>query len=145
MSARLANACINDLIEKVKTVTRLKDRVFYVTSDDDLMDKLKGLVYPVVAVIYAGIASEADSGSTSRHGLSTELGADILFFFKNSPLVKVDPNQRAIDDLDEVRDAIKGTKSPAGHLWRFGAEHPIELKSEIMGYRQHWTTPVILT
>lgn len=141
----IANRCIEDLIAKVKTVPGLKDRTFYCVSDSDLIDKLKGLIYPVIAVVYGGIESLADNGSTNRMGMSTELGADILFFFKNSPLVKDDPNQRSIDALDAVRKAIHGTTGPSGHKWRFALEHVIDVKTQVMGYRQHWTIPVILT
>jgi len=141
-SSAIANECVKDVVDRLNSIPDLKGRSFHVMSDNELLEKTKGLMYTCSAVIYGGITSVPDSGATHKVGLSATLTVDVLLFFKSSPSASSDPKVSAVELLDTVRAKFKDTRSPTGHFWRFTSERPVEVKSGVLGYLQRWTSPV---
>ncbi len=145
MAKPIVTECIEDVVKRIDALPALKGKVFHVYSDQELLDKTKGLMYSCVAVIYAGLHSVPDSGTTHKVGLSAEIVMDTILFFRSNAQAQNDPKVGAAAILDLMRAAFRDTRSPSGHFWRFQSETAIELKSGLVGYLQRWAAPVQLT
>lgn len=145
MAKPIATECIEDVVKRINTIPTLRDKVFHVYSDQELLDKTKGLMYSCVAVIYAGLHAVTEAGSTHKVGLSAEIVVDTILFFRSNAQAQSDPKTGAVAILDAMRNSFKDTRSPSGHFWRFQSETAIELKSGLVGYLQRWAAPVQLT
>lgn len=142
MANPIATKCVTDVVTRIETVPEMKGKTFHVMSDQELLDKTKGLMYSCVAVIYGGITSVAEDGDTGKKGVSCELSMDVILFFRGNAQAQNDPKVGAVAMLDTMRDKMREGRSPSGHFWRFQSERAIELKTGLMGYMQRWTTPV---
>ncbi len=139
-----ANACVDDLESKVQLVAEFKTRTFTVYSEDELIEKTKGIGYPCVGIIYNGITSQPEVGATQKIGGSGEIIVSLLVMFRQNTIAKVDPKEQIIGKLDQIRSKIMCTKSPTGHFWKFQMEIPVVGKSGLLAYVQRWATPVQL-
>lgn len=142
----IAVKCIEDLKTKLKTVKEVSKNLHHIYSEDDIATITKGLSWPCVGLLYDGIRSVSEAGSTSKQGLSAELVCSILLFHKAGPATSSkDDVSAALVTLDNIRDAVKGTRSPSGHFWKFQNEAALGGKNSILIYVQRWATPVQLT
>lgn len=137
--------CIEDVVSKLDKIPSLRGRVFHVFSDDDLIERTKGLTFPCIGVVYDGLRAIPEGGKdTHKIGGSAEMVVSVIMFFRNDTKAKSDPKDGAVVMLDVVRDSLIKSKSPSGHFWKFQVEAPIEGKSGVLAYLQRWATPVQL-
>ena len=74
--------CVESLAAAIRSLPLFAKKTFVVYSEDELMQETKGLTYPCVGVIYEGMRSIPEPGSTSKQGVSCELVASVMLFFK---------------------------------------------------------------
>lgn len=141
----IAVSCIEDIENRIKTVPAIGNRVFHVSSEDEIIEKTKGVSFPCVGVIYSGMTATNEAGSSARMGQSAELVVSILLFFRQDSRATNDPKDSTVAVLDEIRRKIMATKSPSNHFWRFKVEAAVEGGKGLMTYLQRWSTPVQLT
>jgi len=142
MSADLATVCLDDLIAKIEAIPQFAGKVFHVYSEEELIDKQKGLLFPCVGVIYDGIRAVADAGGKSS---SASASYSILAFFRSETFATTDAKDRTVLLIDLMRSGINGTRSPSGHWWKFQIEASIPSKKGLLVYLQRWSTAVQLT
>lgn len=140
----IAINCTEDLAAKIAAVPLIKGKVFTVYSEEELVEKTKGLAYPCVGVVYDGMRATAEPGPTSKQGLSVDLTVSLMVFFRPDTRAVKDPKLTMVELMDTLRDLIITTRSPSGHLWRFQVEVPVQGKSGILAYIQRWSTPAQL-
>lgn len=134
-----------DGVEKyLKTITGFRDKVFSVTSEEELQSKIKGLSLPAIGVIYDGMRAVPEQGGTGKMGKSAELVVTLLLVFRNDTLQGKSPNDVNLGTLDSMRDKMLETRSALGHLWRFQLETPVQTKTGLVVYVQRWATPAQL-
>lgn len=135
----IATMCVDSVVAAIDTIKDLKGKVWYVFSDEELMEKTKGLQYSCVAVIYGGLQGDPES-----KGKSAKIIIDVILFFKQNAQMKDDPKDRAVAYLDEIRNKFIAQRSPSQHFWEFRSEGAIELKTGVVGYLQRWAAPVMM-
>ena len=142
----LAINCIRDVENKVEAVPAFRGRVFHVYSEDELIERTKGMSFPCVGVVYDGIRSVGEPGKdTGKMGSSAELVVSVMIFFRQDTKAKADPKESVVGHLDTIRSQLLRTKSPAGHFWRFQIEAAVAGKEGLLAYLQRWATPVQLS
>jgi hypothetical protein len=139
-----ANACMTDLESKVQLIAEFRGKTFGVFSEDELVERTKGIGYPCIGVIYNGIYTQPEIGSTQKIGGSGELVFSMIVVFRQSTIAVIDPKEQIVEKLDAIRSKIIGTKSPTGHFWKFQMEIPVVGKAGLLAYVQRWATPVQL-
>ena len=144
--SNLATSCIEDLQSKIQSVPAFQNKVFWVYTEDKLYDKAAQLNFPCAGILYEGLRSVPDAeGSNTAKGLSAVLQASVILLVSGSTIGGADYNISAIQLMDQFRNSIKGTRSPANHFWKFVIESPVESQEGVYSYIQRWSTPVILT
>lgn len=141
----IAVSCIEDIEAKIRAVPAIGNRVFHVASEDEIVERTKGMSYPCVGVIYSGMTAINESGATAKLGQSAELVVSILLFFRQDSRATNDPKESTVAVLDAIRRNIMATRSPSGHHWRFKVEAAVEGGKGLMTFLQRWSTPVQLT
>ena len=142
----VATSCVNDLINKMKSVPAFANKVIYAYTQDDLYDVASQLNFPCAGILYEGIRSVPDPESrNAAKGLSAELSCSLLLLVSGKTIGNADYKVTATQILDQFRDAIKGTRSPAGNYWKFVIESAVEARKDSYAYVQRWSTPVLLT
>src|SRR5690242_6648616 len=119
MTAMLATLCVNDLVAKVDAYPAFSNKVWHVYSEEELLAKQKGAIFPAVGVIYDGTRSRPpQSGEDSPGGSaqSADVSCTILTFFRQSPQSSLDPKDTIIGQMDALRSTILRTRSPTGHF-----------------------------
>lgn len=144
-STAIAIKCIEDIEARVASLAALKGRVFHVYSEEELVERTKGVSFPCAGVVYDGMMASEESGSTAKMGGSAELVVTVMLFFRQSTIAKTDPKGTTVAMLDEIRSKILTTRSPSGHFWKFKVEAAVEGKQGLLTYVQRWATPVQLT
>ena len=138
--------CIEDLINKVKTLQQVDGKTIWVYGEGHLMDKTKSIKYPCAGIVYEGIRSTHEvQGSTFKQGLNCELIASILVLQKTSAMSGVDDKTASVALMDAIRDKILGTRSPTNHHWKFIVEAPADEKHGVVVWLQGWSTPIPMT
>lgn len=140
----IAINCIEDISAKVEQVTGLKGRVFHVYSEEELIERTKGVSFPCVGVVYDGMRALPESGSTHKIGGSAELVVSVMIFFRQDTKSKADPKETTVNYLDRIRSQLIRTKAPTGHYWKFQVEAAVEGKNGVLAYLQRWATPTQL-
>lgn len=141
----IAIKCIEDLEARVEQIPALKGRVFHVYSEEELVERTKGLSFPCVGIVYDGMMAIPEPKPTAKIGGSAELVATVMIFFRQDTKAKNDPKDQTVALLDQIRGKILATRSPTQHLWRFKLEAAVEGKQGLLTYVQRWATPVQLT
>lgn len=137
--------CIEDIVKKVETVPGLKGRVFHVYSEEELIERTKGLSFPCAGIVYDGMRAISEGGKdTHKIGGSAELVVSVMVFFRQDTKAKVDPKETTVAVLDSLRGKLITTKSPTGHFWKFQVEAAVEGKNGVLAYLQRWATPIQL-
>lgn len=146
MTAKLASKCVQDIVDKLAAVTEFKNKVHQVYTESELADRTKGISYPLIAVVYDGMASIPERGESSKLGLGAEIKVSIIMFFRSQAMATTNQTLDAVDSLDTVRDKIKGTTAPSGHKWRFVSEVGSQgAEKGVYVYVQRWSAPIQLT
>ena len=141
----VATNCTMDLVAKVAEVAELEKRVFYVASEEEVVERTKGMTYPCVGVVYHGIVATEEMGASGKSGDSANLMVSLMLFFRQSTTAVNDPKDAGVELLDEIRQLILRTRSPTGHFWKLQLEVPVEGRRGVLLYLQRWSTPVQLT
>lgn len=148
MSADLASKAVAHLVTLVGTDPDFgPTKVFHVYSEEELLNKQKGVIFPCVGVVYDGMRSVPPAGGGSPGGTaasSAEISCTFLALFRSSPQADVDPKDSIVAQVDRLRSTIMGVRSPTGHFWRFQVEASIPGKSGVLCYLQRWATAVQL-
>lgn len=142
MSADIATQSVDDLKTKVALIPQFAGKVYHVYSEEELLDKQKGLVYPCIGIIYDGMRTTAEKGDKAT---SASLSCTILAFFRSESQATLDAKDRTVMLIDRMRSGINGTRSPTGHWWKFQIEASIPSKKGLLVYLQRWSTAVQLT
>lgn len=135
----IAVVCNSALIQTIDRIPKVRGRVFSVRSEDELIERVKGIGYPCVGIAYDGILPSADS--SSRTGVSAEVFFSVMVFFRVNLAAFSVPQEESLLVLDTIRNSLLGELSPTGHVWRFKAEVPVESKKGLLTYVQRWSTP----
>ena len=147
-AADLAAASVLDLVSRIKAMPDFgPTKVWHVYSEEELLAYQKGVIFPAVGVLYDGMRVAPDSGGGSPGGgtkASAELSCTVMAWFRNSPQSTVDPKDTIVAQVDRLRSAVMGQRSPTGHFWRFQVEASIPGKSGVLCYLQRWATAVQL-
>lgn len=125
----------------------LGGKVVVVYDEDDLLDAVKGLKsYPAVGIVYEGMRSMPEAGSTMKVGVSAEVVISFVLIEQGDAIHSSNLKKtRAIDHLDMMRGQFMGIRSTVtGHMWHFLVESPAELKSGMVCWVQRWALPVQL-
>lgn len=137
--------CMDSLAAGYESFEELSGRVIQVFSDDELLERTKGMMYPCVGVIYTGLMAKDEAGSTAKMGASSELIVSAMVFFRQNTVAVEDPKKKTLGMLDRIRSRILTTRSPSGHFWKFQLETPVVGNTGVLVYLQRWATPVQLT
>lgn len=136
---------VTDLTTKIQTVSEVKTQTYHIYADEDITEMTKGMGFPAVGVVYDGVRSVPETGASGKHGLSAEMVFSVLFFYRLGPSMATEnTTATALQVLDKIRDAIKNTRGPSGHLWRFQMEVAVGSKKGVVAYVQRWAIPVQL-
>lgn len=140
----IATKCTKQLEELLKANPAVK-KVFHVYDEKELLDRSKGLPLSSktvnVGVLYEGMKanqSVAAKGSASTV-ISTEIVVTVLIMGKPDDIYGAD-KMGMPTHLDALREAVKGQKSPTGHIWRFMVEAPAVLNDDVVLWIQRWST-----
>lgn len=141
----VAVRCVLQAKELLEAMDELKGKVHVIYSEEDLYEKTKGLVYPVVGILYGGLVSSSESGKeTHKVGVSSDVRVTIVVLDKRRTGASELGNLELINRFDRMRKQFRNVRSPTGHVWRFGMEGATESKSGVMVMFQRWTTPAQL-
>lgn len=138
-SQDFATNCTKDIVDKLAALTDgpLADKVLSVYSEDDFHARSGMLSTPFCGVLYAGLR-EAPGGDVS--GNSADLVVSILFGFASTPKAGSSNDTDAWVILSKSRKAIRKTRSPTGHFWRFSSEAYVGNEKKIAFFIQTWKT-----
>lgn len=140
---------INALITSLQSVAGLNGKTFHILTEAELMDRSRLIPSPSVGVLYEGMRSTGTGGGTHRTGLSAELSAALVVYYRNAtPLGQAGMDAQkpvAIEMLDAIRNQLRDTRGPGGHYWRFLSESPALEKDGLVVWIQRWSTPVMLS
>lgn len=140
----IAVKCIEDVEKYLNSMSAVKGKVWHVYSEEELVERTKGLSFPCAGVLYDGMRAIPEQGATGKMGLSAELILTVMVMFKQKTVSTVDAKDSAVDFLDELRGKIAKSRSPSGHFWKFQLEAAVDGKSGVLSYIQRWSTPVQL-
>jgi hypothetical protein len=131
-----------DLLEKCRTVPAFAKKSVLVYGVDDLMDAAKN-ARPAVGVLYEGARSLAESSPSERLGISGEAVFSLIVIAEATVLSQAaEIKAPAHVHLDNLRQAIQGTRAIHGHKWRWVLEAPAVQKNSTAVWVQRWTVPI---
>jgi hypothetical protein len=125
----------------------LTGKVVVAYDENDLLDVLKGVrSYPAVGIVYEGMRSQSETGTTAQVGLSCEIVLGLVLVERGDELHNTTQKRtRAIEYLDAMRYQFIGQKSTVTrHFWKFMVEAPAALRSGTVCWVQRWSVPVQL-
>ena len=139
-----AYLCMMDIVTKLKTVPATGSRTLSVYDQDTFLDVTAETKFPAVGVIYEGMSTK---GGQDRTGLATELYCGIIVIVgdKNEEIRGKTNQEEVALLLDDLRSAVKHSKSPTNHAWEFMFEVQLDISHQGMGYYIKWKTTVMLT
>lgn len=140
----IAVKCIEDLEKHLNSMSMVKGKVWHVYSEEELVERTKGISYPCAGVLYDGMRALPEPGATGKMGLSAELVVTVMIMFKQNTKSTVDAKDSAVDFLDGLREKIAKSRSPSMHFWKFQLEAAVDGKAGVLAYIQRWSTPVQL-
>lgn len=125
----------------------LTGKVVVAYDENDLLDVLKGVRnFPAVGVVYEGMRSMTEDGSTAKVGLSAEVVLGLVLVERGDEIHRTNEKMvRAIEYLDAMRmQFVAQRSSVTQHFWRFMVEAPADLKTGAVCWIQRWSLPVQL-
>jgi hypothetical protein len=136
----LVLSLVSDLKTKIKYIPSLGNRVVVVANLEDLAAQTSRLPKPAVGIMYEGARSVSKE---VQPGVSAEAVFSLILVTDGGGLSKtVDMDSPAHATLDYLRLAVHGTRSPAGHYWRWNLEAPAAAKGTFEIWLQRWSTPI---
>lgn len=136
---------VASVITKLQSIADISNRALEVLSEDDFLDKIKGLPCPSIGVVYEGMrATNKDDRASHRVGLAAELGLSLVLVTEGKAILGGASPTSATTVLDSMRNVMKDTRSPTGHFWRFVLEAPALEKGGRTLWIQRWSSPIIL-
>ena len=141
-----ASKGIEALVKVASTVPLLKGKTFGVYSEDELVERVKGITAGgvICGVIYDGIRAKPDGGDSNKKGGSVDVQFTILINFRQSTVKTDDPKGSIIGALDELRTKLIGEDSPSITKWKFLIETAVNGKVGGLCYMQKWSFPTTL-
>lgn len=141
----LAERCVLDMKARLATVPSLVGKIVQVYSEEELANAFVGVSFPCMGVVYEGMRSVNEPGSTLKQGVSNELIVSLVVAEKGSSPGESDSKIRTMHLLDAARKAVRaGGSAPGGHKWKFVLEAPASEKKGVVLWVQRWATPVLL-
>jgi hypothetical protein len=136
--------CLNQIKTYLSSLPGFTNAVVLAFNEEDFMDKIKGLkTYPGLGIVYEGLHSVPEIGSTGKVGISGQMVISIILISGGTGVLNTDEAKfNAIRNLDRIRSGMMATRSPSMHPWRFLVEAPAQLKNGTIFWAQRWTTPV---
>lgn len=135
---------LDDLLSKVKKVSKFRNNVDYIFDELELLEKRKeGTSFPIAGVMFEKRAAVSDSGNGSK----LRLGLTVTYFYR---VLILETHQRSsnndrkvvvTDLLNDVAEQVVN-KAPAGQhkLWRFVEDGPtIKTGDGFIQYEQVWS------
>lgn len=125
----------------------LTGKVVVAYDENDLLDVLKGVRnFPAVGVVYEGMRSMTELGSTAKVGLSAEIVLGFVLVERGDEIHRTSEKKvRAIEYLDAMRSKFVAQRSDVTkHYWHFVVEAPAALRSGAVCWVQRWSLPVQL-
>lgn len=143
----IATKCVADLRAHLGQLIAA-GKVFHVYSEEELMDKTKGITFPAVGIVYEGMRAvnegAGDARVSHKLGVSAELIAAVMLIQRPDNISAADTKTPTMNLLDDIRQEIMGSKSPSGHWWKFVVEASANEKNGVVIWLQRWSTPVQL-
>lgn len=139
-----AQACVAAMAAAVQSIGQMQGKaVLQVYDADDLIDNKVGVTLPAAGVLYEGIRSiERVLRETHRTGMDAEIVVSIVLIVDTEGVGPTKNKLKATTLLDACRKAVRDTRSPTGHFWRFVAELPAARKDGKILWVQRWSAPV---
>lgn len=143
MTSDPATDCVQDLMDKVGSVSDVTGKVFEIYDQGTLLDLSKDLKYPCAGIAYEGMTSIMGDQDT---GMRAELTCSIIILAGDKTTESRGKEDKSSITLmlDSIRNAIKLTLAPTGNIWAFIAEIPVDIDKKGLGYYQRWKTIVAL-
>lgn len=143
----------NEILARIEAdVPAVVDRTVYVYGLDDMLDLTRKLKYPAIGIVYLGLIGKPDS---AKLGLAATLTFDIYVVGGEQCRDRTTGAKVTTTALlHDVRNALKGTECRVfdriggKRKWTFVQESPVMIqddKVDYLGYRQRWSTTVVLT
>jgi len=144
---------LTDVLEEAKTrllqlnapPVDLTGRVVVAYDENDLLDVLKGIRnFPAVGIVYEGMRSLSQEGSTAKVGLSAEVVLGLVLVERGDELHRTNEKKtRAIEYLDAMRLEFAATRSDVTkHFYHFMVEAPAALRTGAVCWVQRWSLPI---
>lgn len=140
----ISTKCVKQL-EEILSIDGVVKKVFHIYDEKELLDKSKGLPLSSktvnVGVLYEGMKENQSvtSKGTATTVISTQIVVSVIIMGKPDDIYGAGKIGMA-EHLDTLRDAVKGKKSPTGHIWRFMVEAPAVLNDDVVLWVQRWST-----
>lgn len=148
----------SDLMEELNalaTVTNANGTVIEVYDEDDMLDRLRAIRYPALAIGWEGSYPVENAGNPrngGQQGLATGVGLEKMRFtitvavdYNTPDGISVDPKREAMDILRDLKTKIRGYKKVNKRPWVMIAEGPMSVKLENAAfYYQMWETEIIV-
>jgi hypothetical protein len=135
-----------DLTTKVKTITAFSKKVITVYDVDDMIEQLKHVPKPAVGILYEGARRVPNEGG-KQVGVSGEAVFSIMLAAEVSiiaPGVATVARTEVHELLDDLREAIQGTRAPNSHFWAWQLEAQAAKKGNVAVWLQRWSAPIQL-
>lgn len=136
--------CLADLTESLQTIPELGNRVSTVFDPDELVRIIKGVSASSVGVVYEGMQSIQELGSTNRGLASTAMFGLYLAVDSTSVTNHQAQKNQAIALLALMRKCLSEKRSPGGNYWQFSSEGYASSFPNKALWIQKWSTRLML-
>lgn len=144
VATQTVSKCAADLLVRLQSIAKLYAKSIFIFTEDDLQDKLKGIILPGAGIIYEGLRALPETGA-ARTGLSCEAVFSVIVVSQAETIANGDAKTPILNLLDELRNAILFARAPGGHLWRFVVEAATRETNGSIFWVQRWSTTIQLT
>lgn len=139
------NDLLDDLLSKVKKVSKFRNNVDYIFDELELLETRKeGTRYPIAGVMFHKRAAVPDSGngSGSKLGLTATYMFKVLILETHQRSTNSDRKAQVTDLLNDVAEQVAAKALIGQHkLWRFVEDGPT-ISTGVDGfmlYQQVWS------
>lgn len=127
----------------VQSIAALKNKMVFVYDENDAADKLKGITFPGVAIVYDGLRAVSEGGQASaKIGASCEMVISLIIVMQPETKFNADAKSIVVDLLQQLRNIICGTRSVTGHFYHFVVEAPAKIEGGMAFWVQRWSVPL---
>jgi len=137
------SACAADLQARLQSIAKLNNKNLFVFDEGDLLDKIKGAIFPAAGVVYEGMRALPESGH-SKIGITAEVVFSILVLSRGENIANVDSKTPMLGLLDTVRRSIVSARSPTGQPWKFLVEAAVKQEKGVVFWVQRWSTIITI-